>query len=497
MYFEEILPDIDLESKNIEFKATLEEGENPKDNSILKRLEYGWLKAVNAFANTMGGTLFVGVEDKTHRILSLTPAEVDKVSLRFHRLIKEHIHPDIDYEIRPINVAKLQGDEKGRHENRYILEIRIAKSSALPVTLHADGFNFIFVRYFGKNAPATPEQIRSLSLLGDNASFDLSKTARAYDPNDFQLLRETYQREQGKELSEKSLIDVKFMDKDGLLSRGALLFLDGCADERTLLIAMKIKGTTKGADYFYQSQEIKGNLIRVLQEAEEFVLRNSANGFQKTPSGTVDYVAYPFKSLREGIANAIVHRNYFLDGTQIELNLYEDRLELISPGSYPLGENIDEQTDIASIAPGRRNEVLCGVFALLGYVNKKGSGFDTISEEYRGKGESFRPYVVSTPTHFTLTLPDLTHSMGLVERNEMPEIEPLPLVGNPKQYLILRYCYNKPRNAAEIADKLGIKASSYFRKELLESLIKIDVLRQDDSVRPAKYSTNRAKVFAK
>lgn len=494
MLIEDLIPDIELESTNIEFKGTLEEGENPKDGSLFKRLEYGWLKAVNAFANTSGGTLYVGVEDKTHRLLSLSRAEVDKVSLRFHRLVKEHIHPDIDYEIRPINVSKLGGEGT---ENRYVLEIDIHKSATLPVTLHVEGFNFIFVRYFGKNSPATPEQIRSLSLMGENASFDTGKTDRYYDPDDFKILREAYKKEQGKELGEKNLIDAKFMDKDGLLSRGALLFLDECQEERTLLVAMKIKGVTKGGDFFYQTQEIKGNLITVLLQAEEFVVRNSANGFQKTSGGTEGYFSYPFKSLREGIANAIVHRNYFLDGAQIELNLYEDRLELISPGSYPLGENIDKGMDIATIAPGRRNEVICGVFALLGYINKKGSGFDTISEEYRGKGESFRPYVVSTPTYFTLVLPDLTHPMGLVERNEMPEIEPLPLLRNDKQYIALRYCYNVSRTAGEIAEKLGIKPSSYFRNEILEDLVKMDYLRVDDTSRPAKYSTNRAKVFAK
>lgn len=494
MSIQDVFPEIDLGLSNIEFRGTLEEGENPKDNSPLKRLEYDWLKAVNTFANTLGGTLYVGVEDKTHRILSLTPAEVDKVSLRFQRLVKEHIHPEVDFKIHPINLSKLDGESK---QNRCLLKIDIEKSSTLPVTLHAEGFNFIFVRYFGKNSPATPEQIRSLSLLGNNAAYDALKTDRHYEPNDFKYLRDIYFKEQGKELNEKALIDAKFMDKDGLLSRGALLFLDDCQDEHTLLIAMKIKGVTKGGDYFYQSEEIKGNLIRVLLQAEDFVLRNSNNGFMKTPSGTISYCSYPFKSLREGIANAIVHRNYFLDGTQIELNLYEDRLELISPGSYPLGENIDQNTDIATIAPGRRNEIICGVFALLGFINKKGSGFDKISEEYHGKGEPFRPYVVSTPTYFTLVLPDLTHSSGLVERNQLPEIESLPSIENPKQLLALRYCYNSPRSAVEIAKELGVKPSSYFRNEILGKLVEMDYLRVDDSIRPAKYSANRAKVFAK
>ena len=490
MNIEDLFQEINLETREVEFKGTLEEGDNSKSDRLLDRLEYGWLKTVNAFANTLGGTLFVGVENKTHRILSLSANEVDVITLRFHRLVKEHIHPEIDYDIEaiPVNEGKAP---------RFLLKILIKRSETLPVTMNVNGFNFIFIRYYGKNAPATPEQIRSLSLEGKNAVFDTRMTKALFSPERFHKLFTAYEEKMGKTLNEKQLIDARFMDKDHHLSMGAEFFADDYYEDKTLLVATKIQGVNKGSDYFYQSKEIRGNLIDVLKESVSFVNAHAANGFRKTASGSFPYVAYPAQSLNEGIANAIAHRNYFLDGTQIELNLYDDRLEIISPGSYPLGENITPSTDIATIAPGRRNEVICAVLSLLGYIDKKGSGFDKIAEDYRGKGEAFRPFVTSSATYFSLTLPDLTHVGGLVERNEFPEIHVPPLITSEKEIAILRYCYAKKRSAMEIASYIGVTPSSYFRKDVLDKLVQRGYLVVDESQRPAKFLANRNNVIAR
>ena len=58
---------------------------------------------------------------------------------------------------------------------------------------------------------------------------------------------------------------------------------------------------------------------------------NSANGFKKEDTGRSDYISYPPRSVMEGIVNAIAHRNYFMSGSQIEVNMFKDRLEITSP----------------------------------------------------------------------------------------------------------------------------------------------------------------------
>lgn len=89
-----------LEDKKTEYKGIIKEGKNENGKS----LELGWLKNIVAFANTDGGRLLIGVEDKSHKIVALDKKTADKTILLIHRQIKERIEPDISYDIKGINV---------------------------------------------------------------------------------------------------------------------------------------------------------------------------------------------------------------------------------------------------------------------------------------------------------------------------------------------------------------------------------------------------------
>lgn len=93
MKFDKIIPNVDLEDYKTEFKEILKEGPNITNNG--ENLENSWLKEFVAFANTMGGTLYVGVDNKTHEILSIDRNTLDKMVLMIHRLVKERIEPQI------------------------------------------------------------------------------------------------------------------------------------------------------------------------------------------------------------------------------------------------------------------------------------------------------------------------------------------------------------------------------------------------------------------
>ncbi len=62
-------------------------------------------------------------------------------------------------------------------------------------------------------------------------------------------------------------------------------------------------------------------------------MNHSINGFKKEDVGRKDIFSYPAKSVAEGIVNALAHSNYFIQGSQIEINLFKDRLEITSPGT--------------------------------------------------------------------------------------------------------------------------------------------------------------------
>lgn len=486
MLIEELLMGINVEDDTTEFKGIIEEGLDKSRNG--KQKEIGWLKTLAAFANTAGGNLFVGVENNSHKILALDHTTADKVSLMIHRQIKERIEGQFSYKITALPVA-------GTSPVRYVLQISVQKSAIIPVTLHESGLLGIYVRNFGSTVLATPEQIRDMVLLSDNIPFDQPFTATIFDGSLFSTLCRVYTENTGSALTEKALISAGFMNEEKHLARGALLFLDACADARTKITAMLWPGTTKGSSVILASEEFKGNLLDAIMFSRRFIQNHSANGFKKQDALRSDYVSFPARSVTEGIVNAIAHRNYFIDGSQIEINVFKDRLEITSPGALLGVRELKKEKNIASIIPHRRNEVICAVLELCRYMESKGSGFDKIEQDYAGKEDNFQPYVSADSTSFTLVLPDLTFAGGVIGEDSIPTVYTGEILTTKHADKILSFCYVAKHSAKEIAEYLGIKPSTYFRKEILEPLVAKDLLLSDASGRSEMYLANKNKVF--
>ena len=332
MFIEELIPEFNLEDKNIEYKGIIGTGLSIKG----KKLEIGWLKTLVAFANTDGGQLVIGVENKNHKVVAMDKNTADMNILTIHKLIRERIDPVIDYDI--------------------------------------------------------------------------------YD------------------------------------------------------IPLKMKN------------EIRYN--------------HSANGFKKEANETIAYVAYPPRSIAEGVVTAIGHRNYYMQGTQVEVNIFYDRLEITSPGALLGVRKLVKETNIASIIPRRRNEVICNLLEMCKYMEKKGSGFDNIEADYVGMGGKHVPYITADSSSFTLTLPDLTYAKGVVDQGgDSFDVYVEEILPGKNDLKILSYCYGKSRSVKAIANYIGIKPSTYFRKEVLGRLLRDGFLIKRDDSTAVVYMSNRNKVF--
>lgn len=480
MYIEDLIEGVNLENYEVEFKGMIFEGENKNDPT--KRLEISWLKEIVAFANTNGGRLYIGVDNKTHQILSLDHSTVDKLTLMIHRQIKEHVEPPIRYMISPIKVEN--------NPSRYILMIDVKKTMYPPISLKFNGSASIYVRHFGLTSIATNEEIRNMVLNSEQISYDVPFTEIDFKEEDFKTLYETFFQENNRVLTRKDLVSIGFISIDNKLSKGALLFKDDCNNNQTLVVCTQFLGVSKGANEFYKTQEIKGNLINELKEILNFVESRTANGFIKKDIGRVDLISYPRRSLVEAIVNALAHRNYFISGSQTEVNLYKDRLEIISPGSLVNSKWLKDEKNLASIPPIRRNEVICDTFYILKLMDERGSGFDKIEEDYKPYGDKYAPFASANNQFFSLTLPDLAHKGGLIMYNEFPPISTSEPLKGKHDLKILSFCYNKAKSVSEIASMLKINPSSYFRSNVIERLVNEGYLLaiQDESF--SKYFTN-------
>ncbi len=486
MTIEELIPQTNIETETIEFKGIIEEGKAETG----KVKEIGWLKTLAAFANTDGGNLYVGVENTSHKILALDHETCDKLILMVHRQIKNRIEPILNYKISSIIVPETS-------PSRYILKISVAKSKVLPIALHEEGLLGIYIRKFGSTVLATSEQIRDMILLSDNNPFDQPFTEQFFSAKDFQKLFQIYEDKTGERLTEKALISVGFMNKENQLCRGALLFRDNNADEKTQITATLWPELTKGSSVILASESFTGNLFDAIEFARSFIKNHSVFGFKKEENTRVDYISYPPRSVTEGIVNAIAHRNYFMSGTQIEINLFKDRLEITSPGSLLGVRFLKKEKNISSIIPHRRNEVICSVLELCRYMESKGSGFDKIEQDYNGKGEHFMPYVSSDESSFTLVLPNLTFTQGIIDEKNIPEIYTESLLEDKNSEKILAFCFKVKRSAKEIAEYLSIQPSTYFRKEIVEKLVEKKLLLTQKEGRTTYYISNVNKVFVR
>lgn len=208
----------------------------------------------------------------------------------------------------------------------------------------------------------------------------------------------------------------------------------------------------------------------------------------------VEVDAFPERTLFEGVVNAYAHRDYLLDGTQIHVDLFSDRLEISSPGSLFLGEPPQKTYDLSGIISKRRNELICGVLVHCQAMEASGTGFDTIAEEYSGADDAHRPYITSTSDHFTLVLPDLTYNDGVSDAM-LPMLEFVPVPhGSKYDEKILAYCYDYARKASEIAAHLNISDSTHLRRDILGNLVNNGYLRTSKAGRAQFYETNRAMV---
>ena len=263
------IADVNLESRNIEFKGIIEEGPDNKGKSK----EIVWLKTLTAFANTEGGTLYVGVEDKSHKVVASDHETADRIVLMVHRQLRNKVTPQINYDISAIPVPDTS-------PSRYIIKIDVKKSSSLPVMLHQDGLLGIYVRNFGRTDIATPEQIRDMILMSEEIPYDQPFTKEIFDPSKYKKFQKIVEAG-GIQFNEKVLISRAFISTEKRLSKGALLFADDYDGEETKAVATLWPGLTKGDDIVLASEEYRGNLLEIIERCVAFVRNHSANGFKK------------------------------------------------------------------------------------------------------------------------------------------------------------------------------------------------------------------------
>lgn len=159
----------------------------------------------------------------------------------------------------------------------------------------------------------------------------------------------------------------------------------------------------------FDDAELSGGLIYLLENGEEFIRRNCKKMWRKTPNSREEMPEYVERSYHEALINALIHRDYLVNGSEVHIDIFDNRMEIYSPGGMADGIAIQDR-DLFSVPSTRRNPLLADVFERLGYMERKGSGFGKIMSAYEFQAnytENKKPVFHSDRSNFFVMMPNL------------------------------------------------------------------------------------------
>ena len=150
-----------------------------------------------------------------------------------------------------------------------------------------------------------------------------------------------------------------------------------------------------------------------LPNSGRFIRNNSKVRFVKKAQYRVDKPDYAERAVTEALVNALIHRDYIVLGSEIHIDMFDDRVEITSPGGMFGGGSIQEY-DIYSIRSMRRNPVIADLFHRMKYMERRGSGLRKIvseTEKLPGYTEAYKPEFTSTATDFRVILKNVSYNL--------------------------------------------------------------------------------------
>ena len=437
------------ESKNVEYKVTLPD----------KSEKY--MKTIVAFANTQGGKLIVGIDDKTHEIVGVENEILFQVMDGIANAISDSCVPQIIPDIEPQTV-----------DGKTVIVVSVEAGKNRPYYLKSKGKeNGTYIRVAGTSRQAFPEKIRELEMEGARISWDelicvgypVSDEATERLCQDIESFREKAGMTEHS-VKKEQLINWKILKQsEGQImatNAYALLTSDYFPFSKTQCAVFK--GTDRAV--FLDKREFTGPIYAQIESAVDFVLRNIRLGARIDGLVRKEKYELPLEAIREMIINAHCHRN-LLDESCIQVAVYDDRLEVTSPGGLYNGLTYEEVMNGHSKI---RNKAIANIFSQMGLVEAWGSGIKRIFNAAKEYGllepkfqefdnmfrvELFRSSLPMTLENKSIGEASEKHRRNIGETSEKQETVDF----NSTQLEILKLLMENNRlSAVKLAEKIGV-----------------------------------------
>lgn len=475
MTIEEILAG---ESKNVEFKESLPE----------RSIKY--MKSVVAFANGTGGKIIFGVTDKTREVVGFDAEDVFKTMDAIANAVSDSCEPAL---IPDITLQTIDG--------KTVIVVEISEGRQRPYYIKALGRDGgVYVRVAGTTRLADEYMIKELMFEGSNRYFDQALcTGLTISDEDIDALCRAMKEQAIKNAhSEEQKAAVKEVGRQQLRAWGVLIerdgkdypsnayaILTGCGALHVATQCGVFKGTTK--EIFVDRREYTGPIWEQIEEAFQFVLRNIHLGATIVGIYRQDVYEIPSDAIRELIINAAVHRSY-LDHGNIQVAVYDDRLEITSPGKLPMGQTLERMKEGYSQI---RNEALAYAFSYMNLIEHWGSGIPRIIGKVKAAGLR-EPEFIGGEVDLRINIyrgqnNDIGVNNGVngVKTDVNDAVYADKNLPDHIQKLLKLIAENPTETQAQYAEKLGVSKRTISR--IIVKLKEQGILEQQGSRRKAKW----------
>jgi len=320
------------------------------------------IKTIVAFANTAGGKIIIGIEDRSKNVIGIQDVTTEEE--RLANLISDSISPQLVPNIYTTT---------WRNADIMVIEVH---HDPKPYYIKSEGAqDGVYIRHGSTNRKASPEIIKGIHLLARNTSFDEQPCLAANsEAVDFRVASELF-KAIGKPINEHKLKTLKLnVSYQGIEypSNGYILLFGKSRFDHfpdALIRCARFKGLTRTK--ILDQADIDAHLPIAIDQAITFIERNTSEGIDIGRLTHNKKPEYPSKVIREAVINAVVHADYAIQGSTIQIAIYDNRVEITNPGELPFGLTLE---DAISGISRLRNRVIGRVFKELKLIEQWGSG---------------------------------------------------------------------------------------------------------------------------
>jgi len=391
--------DSTLELKSVSFRGGKIAG--PKRDDLADELA--------AFANSFDGVLILGVDDRTKEIEGIPLDKLDVVETFVREICSDSIDPSLNVRIVRMMLPDVQGIEQA------VIKVDVPRSLFVHKSPHG-----YFRRLGSSKLEMKPDYLARLFQQRSQARLIRFEEQSVPESSINDLCENLWRRftARSQEPAEIVLLKRKLLSREGNGTvRASVAGILLCSEHperfmpNAFIEAVRYRGRIQDSNYQIDAKRIQGPLDAQIDQAMAFLKKNQMVAATKKPY-RVETPQFSERAVFEAMVNAVAHRDYSVSGSKIRFFMFDDRLEIYSPGALPNTVTVES----LALRQATRNELITSLLAespvaeTIGdvgrgyYMEKRGDGVPIIFRESENLSGTKPVYQLIDDSELLLTI---------------------------------------------------------------------------------------------